>query len=173
MTQGLTKGLIYGLGLILLVLTVGLLASYEVINIEFISWMENQPSIRPMEMPFPVPEGSVPIQGAAYVGGIGAPENPVEADEISIERGLILYDINCRLCHGSLGTGDGPVAAFLANVPPRNLIDPTVAAFSDGDIFLVITNGTQFMPPLDMNLDVRSRWDVVNYVRVLQANAGQ
>ena len=39
--------------------------------------MENQDTIRPMEMPFPVPEDSVPIQGAAFVGGIGSPENPI------------------------------------------------------------------------------------------------
>lgn len=169
----MTRNIMLTFAFIFIPFIVGLLITYEVIQIEFIGFMENQDTIRPMEMPFDVPEESIPMQGAAYVGGIGSPENPVEMDEISIERGRILYDINCRLCHGVLGQGDGPVAPYFRTVPPRNLIDSSVAALNDGDIFLTITNGKPYMPALHENLDVRSRWDVVNYLRTLQANAAE
>jgi mono/diheme cytochrome c family protein len=157
--------------LILIPFVLGLLITYEVIHVDWISFMENQDTIRPMEQPFPVPENSVPIQGAAYVGGIGSPENPIKSDDASVERGRILFDFNCRLCHGNEGKGDGPVAAFFKTVPPVNLTDSDRAAMNDGDIFLTITNGTEYMPALLENLDVYNRWDVVNYVRQLQANA--
>jgi mono/diheme cytochrome c family protein len=38
----------------------------------------------------------------------------------SIARGKELFDLNCALCHGESGAGDGPGAAGLA-VQPRNL----------------------------------------------------
>ena len=171
MKPSLMRGILFTAALIFIPLILGLLVTYEVIQVEFISFMENQDSIRPMEMPLPVPEDSIPVQGAAYVGGIGSPENPVEADEASIERGRILFTINCQLCHGPEGLGNGPVAANFTTVPPRNLTDSSVVAFSDGDIFLTITNGKQYMPALHENLDVPNRWDVVNYVRQLQAEA--
>lgn len=149
----------------------GLLVTYEVINIDWLSMMEVQPFFRPMEDPLPVPAGSIPVDGAAYVGGIGSPENPIMADEDSIERGRILFDIHCKVCHGAVGLGDGTMAIYLKTVPPENLTGETVTTFSDGDIFLAITNGVMpYMPSLRENMDVRSRWDVVNYVRTLQDN---
>jgi mono/diheme cytochrome c family protein len=147
----------------------GLFVTYEVINIDWLSMMEVQPSYRPMEAPLPIPEGSIPISGAAFVGGIGSPENPIQADADSLERGRILFDIHCKVCHGAVGQGDGTMAIYMKTVPPENLTGETVSAFSDGDIFLVITNGVMpYMPPLRENLDVRGRWDVVNYVHTLQ-----
>jgi mono/diheme cytochrome c family protein len=147
----------------------GLIVTYEIINIDWLSMMEVQPYFRPMEAPLPPPDRSIPVEGAAYVGGIGSPENPIAADDISLERGRILYDTHCRVCHGDIGLGDGTMVIYMKTVPPENLISDTVTAFSDGDIFLTITNGVMpYMPPLRENLDVRGRWDVVNYVRALQ-----
>jgi mono/diheme cytochrome c family protein len=147
----------------------GLLVTYEVIQIDWLSMMEVQPHFRPMEAPLPVPEGSIPIDGAAYIGGIGSPENPIPADADSIERGRILFDDHCKVCHGAVGLGDGTMSLYLKTVPPENLTGETVSAFTDGDIFLTITNGVMpYMPPMGENLDVRGRWDVVNYVRTLQ-----
>jgi len=46
-------------------LGVMLLFSYDIIKLEWISFMEIQPSYRPMENPLPPPEHSIPIEGAA------------------------------------------------------------------------------------------------------------
>lgn len=146
-----------------------LLFSYDIIKIEWISFMEIQPAYRPMEDPLPPPAQSIPIEGAISIPGMGAPENPFEVDDASLARGAELYAINCRMCHGPTGGGNGPVAPFLA-VKPANLTSDVVQAKSDGSFFLTISNGIDGrMPPLNENLTVPERWDVVNFVRTLKA----
>jgi mono/diheme cytochrome c family protein len=143
--------------------------TYDVIKIEWPSFMEIQPSYRPMEDPLPVPEHSIPIEGAIAIPGLGAPENPTVADENSIIRGAELYAINCRMCHGVQGQGNGTIAPFLINFKPANLTSELVQSKSDGSIFLTISNGLEGrMPALNENLTVSERWDIVNFVRTLK-----
>jgi mono/diheme cytochrome c family protein len=112
---------------------------------------------------------SIPVEGAAFVEGMGAPTNPIEADDVSVARGAELYSLNCTICHGEQGKGDGVVGAALAN-PPADLTSDRVKGLSDGAIFLTISNGVvvkdqRRMPALNENLSVRERWDLVNYIR--------
>ena len=142
--------------------------TYDKIKIDWISFMEIQPSFKPMENPLPVPVDSIPIEGAAYIPGMGAPVNPVTADDVSLQRGAQLFKINCVICHGSAGKGDGVVGTFFEK-KPANLTDPAVQNLSDGAIFLAVSNGvTGRMPALNENLTVRDRWDVVNFIRTLK-----
>ena len=141
--------------------------TYDIIKIEWISFMEIQPSYRQMEDPRPVPARSIPIEGPVAIPGMLPPENPMEADEASIARGAHLYEIHCKMCHGQTFEGNGPIAPFLAN-KPANLTSPIVQSKSDGSIFLTITNGVEGkMPPLNENLLVPDRWDLVNFIRTL------
>jgi mono/diheme cytochrome c family protein len=172
--SGLAKRIVLTLGAIVAVLALGLLITYQVIHIDWISFMEIQPSFRPMEDPLPVPARSVPIQGAAFVPETGNPTNPITADQASLSRGQTLYEINCEICHGKQGKGNGPVAEKLVR-KPADLTGANVKPLSEGEIFLVITDGVQLpkgstggMPALRENLTVSDRWDVVNYVRSLQ-----
>jgi mono/diheme cytochrome c family protein len=145
-----------------------LLFSFDVIKIDWPSFMEIQPSYRPMENPLPPPSQSIPIEGPVAIPGMGAPENPSKADDASIARGAELYNINCKMCHGQTAEGNGPIAAFLAN-KPANLTSPVVQSKSDGSIFLTITNGvTGKMPALNENFTVPERWDLVNFIRTLK-----
>lgn len=173
---------------VLLVL-VGALAifAFDVIKIDWISFMEIQPSFGTQEKPLAVPAQSIPVEGAAYIPGNGAPTNPVPADETSIARGAQLFATHCQMCHGETGEGNGTVSAFLVKKKPANLTSDAVQSKSDGSLFLTISNGIfnpnnslfpkiQFsgqMPPLNENLDVRERWDVVNYIRTLKTAEGQ
>ena len=146
-----------------------LLFSFDVIKIDWPSFMEIQPSYRPMENPLPPPERSIPIEGPVAIPGMGAPENPTKADDASIARGAELYNINCKMCHGQTAEGNGPIAAFLAN-KPANLTSPVVQSKSDGSIFLTITNGVAGkMPALNENFTVPERWDLVNFIRTLKS----
>ena len=150
-------------------LAVILLFSYDIIKLEWISFMEIQPSHRQMEDPLPVPARSIPIEGPIAIPGMGAPDNPIEADDASVARGAELYDIHCKMCHGATAQGNGPIAPFLAN-KPANLTSPIVQSKSDGSIFLTITNGVEGkMPALNENLLVPDRWDLVNFIRTLTA----
>ena len=133
----------------------------------------------------PVPAQSIPIEGAAYIPANGAPENPVPADETSIARGAEIFSINCVMCHGETGQGTGTIAAFLVKKKPADLSSPLIQSKSDGNLFISITNGvfnpynslfpdvnfSGQMPPMNDNLSVRERWDVINYIRTLKAPA--
>lgn len=144
-----------------------LIFTFDIIKIEWVSFMEIQPSYRQMEDPLPVPARSIPVEGPITIPGMPPPENPVEADETSVTRGSNLYEIHCQMCHGQTAQGNGPVAAFLAN-KPANLTTPVVQSKSDGSIFLTITNGVEGkMPPLNENLTISERWDLVNFIRTL------
>jgi len=147
-----------------------LIFSYDLIKIDWPSFMEIQPSFKNMEIPLPPPPRSIPVEGPISIPGLGAPENPVEADDASLARGEELFAINCKMCHGPGGEGNGPIAPFLVNYKPANLTQSIVQDKSDGALFLTITNGvTDRMPALNENLTVRERWDVVNYIRTLKA----
>jgi mono/diheme cytochrome c family protein len=164
------KRLILVLGILALPLIAGLVFTYDIVKIDWISFMEIQPSFRSQEDPLPLPARSVPIQGAAYIAELGAPANPVPADAESLARGKAAFDVSCALCHGVDGKGAGPFSAFLQN-KPANLLTGKPVTDSDGAIFLTITNGVDGrMPSLIENLPTAgARWDVVNYVRSLQA----
>jgi mono/diheme cytochrome c family protein len=150
-----------------------LLFTYDVIKIQWVSFMGVQPSYGYMEQPLPVPSRSIPVEGPAYIPGMGAPANPVEADQASVTRGAELFSIHCSMCHGPKGDGTGGiVGAFLTPNKPANLTLPVVQNKSDGALFLTISFGvTGRMPALNENLLVRERWDVVNFLRTLAAPA--
>jgi mono/diheme cytochrome c family protein len=170
MNKGLARRIAITLALLATPLILGLLLTYQVIHVDWISFMEIQPSFRPMEDPLPVPPRSVPVEGAAFIPDEGSPANPISPDAASMERGKTLYAINCQICHGEKGKGDGSIAEDLER-KPADLSSVNVASLSEGEIFLVLTNGVQLgsgrkggMPDLRENLSVNDRWEVVNYV---------
>ncbi len=165
----MTKRLILLFGVLITPLILGLLFTYDVIKINWVSMMEVQPSFRAQEDPLPLPARSIPVDGAVYIPGLGAPVNPVDADDVSLHRGEELYAVHCALCHGASGEGNGPFAAFLEN-KPANLLEGNAATQSDGAMFIVISNGIPGrMPSMRSNLPTaRDRWDVVNFIRSLQ-----
>lgn len=153
-----------------------MLFSYDIIKIDWMVFMELQPSYGTQEYdmvtkagPRPVPALSIPVEGAAYIPGNGAPTNPVPADETSLARGRQLFKTNCVMCHGAEGKGNGSVAAFFIKKKPADLTSPLVQSKSDGAIFMVLSNGFGLMPALNENFTVRERWDLVNFVRTLKA----
>jgi mono/diheme cytochrome c family protein len=165
------KRLMFAGTLVVLALVFFELWAYDVIKIDFISFMEIQPSFDVQEKPLPVPARSIPIEGPAFIPNMGAPTNPVPADDVSISRGQTLFSINCVMCHGPNGEGNGQLAALIAN-KPANLTSIITQSKTDGALFLTITNGVQGkMPPMVENLTVRDRWDVINYIRTLKPAA--
>lgn len=178
----LFKQLIGVFAVLLILGGVLMLFSYDIIKINYVSFMGLQPSFSPMENPLPVPAKSIPVEGAAYIAGAGSPINPVPADQVSVTRGAEIFALNCQMCHGD-GTGNGAVSAFLVKIKPADLTGAIVQNKDDGTLFLSISNGIfnpanslfpeiQFsgsMPPMNENLSVRERWDVINYIRTLKA----
>src|SRR6476646_4700785 len=90
-------------------------------------------------------------------------KNPVAADATSIAAGKTVYDKNCANCHGKTGSGDGLMGAEL-NPKPSNLTDADWKhGDSDGEIFLVIKDGSKGtgMKSFNSKLTEHQIWDVV------------
>ncbi len=167
MTPRLRRGLLI-IGLVLTPFVVGLLFTFEIIKIPFRTDMADQVSVDYQEGPRLLPpDGAVPVQGLSVIPE-EFPVNPVSADEVSRQRGAILYGIHCQMCHGAQGHGDGPLAKYFERTP-QNLTSPHITAEFDGPVYLTLTQGFGQMPALAENLTPRERWDVVNYVRTLPA----
>lgn len=165
MNSRLRRGLII-IAVILTPFIIGLLFTYEILKIPFTTDMQNQISINYQESPRRLPpEGAVPVQGLAIIPD-EFPVNPIPADEVSLQRGKILYDIHCRICHGENGHGDGPLADHFERTP-ENLTSAQITAEFDGAVYLTIRTGFGQMPPLSENLTPQETWDVVNFLHTL------
>jgi len=167
MNPAFKRLIIAGLFLLIAVVVVEMFA-FDMIKINWISFMDIQPAFQPMSQPLPVATAAIPLEGAAYSLVLGIPANPVAADKTSIQRGQILFNINCAVCHGSDGKGNGPIASHLQN-KPFDLTSFPIQSFTDGGAFFIISTGVPGkMPAMNGNLTVLGRWDVVNYVRTLK-----
>lgn len=155
--------------IILVLLTpfiIGLLFTYEILKIPFTTDMQNQVSINYQESPRLLPpDGAVPIQGLAIIPD-EFPVNPIPTDEISMQRGRILFSFHCQVCHGENGHGDGPLSKYFERTP-ENLTSSQITTEFDGAVYLTIRNGFGQMPALFENLTQRETWDVVNYLHTL------
>ena len=156
------------------------------------SWFtdfKQQPKIDPWESvadsipPRHNPQASVPIYGStapgfaydraatiAAINAMAALTNPVPADARSLRNGAQQFAINCSVCHGPAGAGDGPVTRF--GYPPMPIGPGSNAAttLSDGYLFGIIRNGRGLMPPYN-RIEESDRWDLINYLRALQSGA--
>lgn len=111
--------------------------------------------------------------------GVGAPviqglENPTDPnDPASLERGEELYLRFCVVCHGPDGVGAN---AYIADkhllLPAYNLSGEQVAGYTDQYLYAMIRVGRGLMPEYGSRITHFDRWHVVNYVRQLQAAAG-
>ncbi len=167
MNPAFKRLIIAGLVLLIAVVVIEMFA-YDVFKISWVTFMEIQPAFQPMVQPLPVATDALPVEGAAYNQLVGVPSNPVPSDATSTARGAELFSLNCAVCHGKSGKGDGPVASHLKN-KPYDLTSFPIQSFTDGGIFFIISTGVPGkMPALNENLTVRERWDVVNFVRTLK-----
>jgi mono/diheme cytochrome c family protein len=98
-------------------------------------------------------------------------KNPVASSPESIKAGQAAFQKNCRFCHGANAKGNGPMAP--EGTHPSDLTDAKWdRGDSDGEIFVVIRDGAG--PKFDMKgykskMTEQDIWNVVNYIRSLQA----
>jgi mono/diheme cytochrome c family protein len=124
------------------------------------------------------PQGSVPMTGtavAAYeisyrplipvIDSFNVVRNPVAVTQESVDRGWKQYQINCTVCHGEAGAGNGAALRFGVGAP--SLLTPVTKGRSDGYLFGMLRNGRGLMPAMN-RIEELDRWHVVNYVRALQ-----
>ncbi len=145
---------------------IGVLGVFAYGAIQFIypDQMVTQQSVGYQEGPrLAAPTEAVPIQGPALIDGQPATGQPPPTTA-SRERGAILYRINCALCHGPEGRGDGPLSAFFSP-RPADLLGPVEQTLPPSEIYRVITLGRGIMPSLAENLDAGERWDIIQLIK--------
>jgi hypothetical protein len=91
--------------------------------------------------------------------------NPTPVSPASLENGRKYYQINCAVCHGDAGQGNGPATKY--GMPGINIVLDITKGRPDGYIYGIIRNGRGLMPTYN-RIEEMDRWDVVNYVRALQ-----
>jgi hypothetical protein len=84
-----------------------------------------------------------------------------------VSAGRIQYQINCAVCHGPLGKGDGVVMKYGMYPPQIGTPQSPSAGYTDGYIFGIIRNGRGLMPSYN-RIEDADRWSIVNYLRSLQ-----
>ncbi|MGA9545730.1 MAG: PQQ-dependent sugar dehydrogenase [Candidatus Sulfotelmatobacter sp.] len=90
-----------------------------------------------------------------------ATKNPYEGKPAAVLAGKQLYARNCLSCHGRTLKGTG-------NVP--SLVDGKLDSVTSGEIFWFITRGDKDNGmPSWASLPVRQRWQVVTYVKSMEA----
>jgi len=118
----------------------------------------------------------------------GIPEQ-LKVDTEFLKLGQTKYNINCAVCHGYSGYGDGMVhqraqALMDSNletygsgwVAPTSLHDDNIRNVNpddprpDGHIYNTIRNGIRNMKGYGAHLTVEERWAIVAYVRALQTS---
>ena len=100
--------------------------------------------------------------------------NPYPITTKGLEKGKNLYNIYCAICHGEKGDGNGwlvaeenPNAAYPV-IPANFLVDPHVDN-NNGHYYHAIMYGKNVMGAYKDKLDYEERWQVIHWIRNLQA----
>lgn len=141
--------------------------------------MIKSPAVHPYAsatVPRNTPPGTVPITGGeadwsaewlvANTTTADRLVNPL-AGQAPSARADTLYQTFCAVCHGAGGAADGPVGPRLA---ARSLLTAQARGYTDGYLYSILRYGRGIMGQYgDKVTDIQDRWQVVNYVRQLQA----
>jgi mono/diheme cytochrome c family protein len=113
-----------------------------------------------------------PALAAGHMPQAAAPapssRNPVKPTAASQERAKKIYAIDCAMCHGDNGNGKTDLASSM-QLTLLDYTDPkTLAGKSDQELFDVIRNGKDKMPPEDPGRAKDDEiWNLVIYIRGL------
>jgi mono/diheme cytochrome c family protein len=120
--------------------------------------------------PQPQTPGQASAQGSpqAYQGFVT--EFPIAITPADLDRGQERFNINCALCHGATGEGDGMIVRRGFRRPP-SYHEERLRQAPAGYLFDVITNGFGTMPDYASQISPEDRWKIVAYIRALQLSA--
>lgn len=98
--------------------------------------------------------------------------NPFPITKRGLEYGKDLYVIYCGICHGDKGDGSGYLVRDDGGkypAQPANLINDDFINSSEGRFYHAIMHGKNAMGAYSDKLSYEERWDVIHYIRSLQA----
>jgi mono/diheme cytochrome c family protein len=99
--------------------------------------------------------------------------NPYPITEKGLETGKRLYNIQCGICHGEKGDGNGYLVRDDGGkypVQPANFMLDEFVNSSEGRYYHAIMHGKNLMGAYNDKLSYEERWQVIHYIRSLQAS---
>ena len=104
--------------------------------------------------------------------GAAKEANPVKPTPESLTRAKRWWNLDCAMCHGKNGDGKGETAKEM-KLNIADFSDPaTLKDRTDGELYYIIKNGHQDMPPEGPRIKTEEGWDLVNYVRSFSKKKG-
>ncbi|MBL0356458.1 MAG: cytochrome c [Chitinophagaceae bacterium] len=82
-----------------------------------------------------------------------------------------LFNINCAICHGAEGKANGPLATSGKVGGIVNLTLDQYVKLADGTMYHSINYGKNNMGSYASQLSSKQRWQIIQYVRMLQPKA--
>lgn len=113
----------------------------------------------------PFNDGSVFYTGKT--GDVLATAFPVPVTLDLVRQGQEAYNINCSVCHGRDGYGEGIVVQRGFPQPP-SFHSERLRSAPIGHYFQVITLGYGVMYPFGSRITPADRWAIISYIRALQ-----
>lgn len=122
------------------------------------------------------PAGSVargkylyPLADSEYVKAATAITDPFTFTKAEIEgEGKRLFTVNCAICHGEKGDGQGHLVQIQKFPPPPSYLMEPLLSKPDGQRYHTLMYGKNMMGSYASQLNHRERWLVLSYVRSLQ-----
>ena len=105
-------------------------------------------------------------------------ENPFPITTAGLAQGKTLYDIYCGICHGKKGDGNGYLvadenAAAAYPAQPAILTSEEFITATNGRYYHAIMHGKNVMGGYADKLSYEERWQVIHYIRALQAKSNK
>lgn len=108
----------------------------------------------------------------------GLNDNPFPITDEGMDRAKFLYETFCGICHGNAGNGLGYLYNEDENknakypLAPANFLTDEFKAASNGRYYHAIMYGYNAMGAYKDKIGYEERWQVIHYIRSLQAKDG-
>ena len=112
-------------------------------------------------------QDNAPAPGPSHAGAA----NPVKPTPDSQAKAKGLYQIDCAMCHGDNGNGQTDLAKSMSLNMPDFTNGKSMSAKADGDLFDIIRNGKDKMPPEAAGrANDNMVWNLIIYIRKMAAS---
>jgi mono/diheme cytochrome c family protein len=118
--------------------------------------------------PYTLPNDSV---GYAQSAQVKNPYDSIIMSKADMAEAGRLFNVNCGICHGAKGGGNGPIATAGHIGGVANLTAEPYISMADGTMFHSLAYGKNLMGSYASQITKQQRWMIIKYIRTMQTKA--